>query len=460
MSGRIDFTMGFNTQSAALKSASDNGFRIYILGNFSGRPDGSWEQRKIRGIDSDNFDQVMNQIKPTLEIGSGLALQFETLDDFHPDAWLEKIQILADLQKLKKELSNPNTATQAAAKIQACCQKEANNETPIQPSPIESQEDMLQRLLGNKPKKTNASRDTVDRLIDQIIAPHIRKETSPQHQALINLIDSMLSQLLQALLHRQDFQNLEALWRATDALVNEKSGDEHCFFLVDISSAELLAEQRKGSRAFEQKLMHHAQSGEGQQDILLIGDYCFSDREEDRNLLQFCSNLANACDGIFLSGADPALIANVIFGAPGNDQKWAQYLNETSADKVMLAYPRYLLRLPYGSKRDPIEAFEFEECPAIPQSDALLWGNPAFLCTRVFIRTRQGQEREERYYFSDIPAFTFDHDGEHMLQPGTEALLNEMQANALLSRGFIPLIGFRQRQGIRLMAILTLSEHS
>jgi predicted component of type VI protein secretion system len=135
-------------------------------------------------------------------------------------------------------------------------------------------------------------------------------------------------------------------------------------------------------------------------------------------------------------------------------------LNEISADKVMLAYPRYLLRLPYGSKHDPIEAFEFEECPAIAQSDELLWGNPAFLCTHILIRTRQGKEREEHYYFSDIPAFTFDHDGEQMLQPGTEALLNETQANALLSRGVIPLIGFRQRQGIRLMAILTLSEHS
>ena len=461
MPGRIDFTMSFNTQRAAHKSDVGNGFRLYVLGNFSGRSDVSWEQRKIRGIDIDNFDQVMKQIRPALEIGSGLTLTFETLEDFHPDAWFEKIQILADLQKLKGELNNPNTAVQAAAKIQAYYQPKTKNDTPVQPQEAtESQEDTLQRLLGKSPERTPGRTGSVDQFIDQLVAPHVTKDTDPQHQALIKVIDSTMSQLLRMLLHLQDFQNLEALWRATEALVNEESSDEQRFFLVDISQAELVAELRKGSRVFEQKLLQHAQSGDSGQDILLIGDYCFSDSADDRGLLMYCSQLAKACEGCFLGGADISLIENSILGRSENLRSWAKYLNEISADRVILAYPRYLLRLPYGNKRDPIEALEFEECLANPQSDELLWGNPAFMCARFLIKTSQGDKNEDQLYFSDIPAFSIDQNGEQILQPETETLLNVTQANALLSQGITPLIGFRQRQGIRLITISTLSEHS
>jgi type VI secretion system ImpB/VipA family protein len=155
MSGRIDFTMDFNTKRTAHKSDSDNFFRFYILGDFSGRSDVPWEQRKIRKVDSDNFDQVINLIMPTFEIDTGLALKIETLDDFHPDTWFGKIQILADLQKLKKELSNPSTAEQAAMKIQAYYPSETKNDNsiPTKEAP-ESQEDILQRLLGKSPKNT------------------------------------------------------------------------------------------------------------------------------------------------------------------------------------------------------------------------------------------------------------------------------------------------------------------
>nr|WP_305908989.1 type VI secretion system contractile sheath large subunit [Methylomarinum sp. Ch1-1]MDP4521858.1 type VI secretion system contractile sheath large subunit [Methylomarinum sp. Ch1-1] len=43
-------------------------------------------------------------------------------------------------------------------------------------------------------------------------------------------IDAISSELLRTLLHRQDFQRLEALWRATEGLINEEGGDEHDFF--------------------------------------------------------------------------------------------------------------------------------------------------------------------------------------------------------------------------------------
>ena len=230
----------------------------------------------------------MAQIKPRLVTGSGAALEFKTLDDFHPDAWFEKFQLLADLRKLKKELSNPNMAEQAAAKIQAYFPSEAKPETAAQPqNAAESSDDMLERLLGRKPEKTADNTASVDQLIKQIVSPHITKDANPQHRVLTEVIDAAISQFLRGLLHRQDFQNLEALWRATEKLVKEDGSDELEVFLVDISRAELLAELTAGSNAFTEKLLQHAQAADEQREIVLIADYCFSSELTDQDLLNF-----------------------------------------------------------------------------------------------------------------------------------------------------------------------------
>lgn len=455
MPGRIDFTMGFNAQNAAYKIDSDTSYRIYILGSFSGESGLAWQQRNIKKIDIDNIEQVMGEFLPTLTISSELKLSFKTMDDFHPDIWLEKVKLLAELQQLKKQVSNPQSAAQAAAKIQAYFPTQAPNDRPepVQQT-TESQDDMLERLLGKKPESTHATSDSLAGFIDQIVSPYVTKDADPEHLDLINLIDASLSQILQSLLHRSDFQHLEALWKATAALVNEESADEQSIFLVDISQAELLAELKNDSHAFKQKLLKHVQLNEGEQDVLLISNYCFADTTEDRALLNYCSRLANTVGGYFLGAADDSFIANLGYSEPNNVQTLTQYLNEINADRVVLAYPRYLIRLPYGKKRDPIDAFEFEECSAIPQSDELLWGSSAFLCARVLIKN---STTADAFLFSDIPAFTFAQDGESILQPGVETVLTEKQANALLSLGISPVLGFRQRQGVRVLSIAMLS---
>ncbi|MCD2451190.1 type VI secretion system contractile sheath large subunit [Methylicorpusculum oleiharenae] len=458
MPGRIDFKMGFKTLNPAHKIPVDTGFRIYILGGFSGQSAISWEQRKIREINIDNFDQVMTQINPMIEINSGLTLQFKTREAFHPDAWFDKVPILTDLLQLKSELGNTKTAAQAAAKINAFRPVVTESDHAAH-SPIisETQEDLLQRLLGKKSENAADKTDSVQGFIDQIVSPYISQETKPEHEALINVIDVTISRFLQTQLHSPSFQNLEALWMATEALVNEDSGDRRTYFLVDIRQDELLAEQKRGSCVFEQKLLQQLQAGDGdQQTLLLAGDYYFSGSEDDKALLTYFSQLAATCNSCLLGGVHASFIENTILNRSDKVPQWEQFFNEINADRVVLAYPRYLLRLPYGNKRNPIDTFDFEECSIIPQSRELLWGHPAFLCTRGIIKNSEEQSGDEAFFFSDIPAFAFDQDGEKLLQPCVEMLLNEAQITTLLSRGIMPLIGFRQRQGIRLAAVSTL----
>ena len=67
----------------------------------------------------DNFEQFMTQILPALEIASGSKLQFETLDAFHPDVWLEKFRYWK-LTEIKTGVRQPEVGVvRAAAKIRA-----------------------------------------------------------------------------------------------------------------------------------------------------------------------------------------------------------------------------------------------------------------------------------------------------------------------------------------------------
>lgn len=459
MSGRIEFTLGVNTQGIASKKARDKPYRIYLLGDFSGRSDAVRNQHTIRSVDSDTFDRVMTQIGPSLELGSGLTLHFESIEDLHPDAWFDKIRILADLLELKKALGNPKTAAQAAGEIQSFYQIDPieNIAAQTRQTDVETDADTLQRLLGKAPESKTRDSDTVNKLIERIIAPHISQDIEPQNQALIDVIDLTIGQYLRSLLQRQDFRNLEALWRATEALVHQENADEHQFFLVDIRQTELTAGLNAGRGEFKRQLLEHVQLGGGEQDVLLVGDFSFTSSAEDRELLGFLSSIAQACGGCYLGAAAPSLIDKTVLGDSQNGNDWAQFLSEIACDNAVLAYPRYLVRWPYGARYDPIETLAFEECSMVPALNELLWGNPALLCARALIKMSQ-EGTDNPLVMSDVPALSYIVDDEPVLQPGTEALLNEVQVNALLSRGITPLIGFRQRQGVQLAAISTLAD--
>ncbi|WP_347986810.1 type VI secretion system contractile sheath large subunit [Methylomonas sp. AM2-LC] len=449
MSGRIDFSMDFNSQRTGKKSVSTNGYSIYLLGNFSGNTDTAWQQRQITRINVDNFEQILAKIKPSVQIKNGVSLFFESLDDFHPDHWLTKLPVLADLQSLKKQLLNPNTVAEAAAKIQALSLGELNPQpitTPIQQE-TESQDDMLERLLGKAPEKTVTPTSTVDQLLKQIVAPHVQPLANPNQAVLVAGVDGLCSEFIRSILHDSNFQKLEALWLASCALINEENSDEQNFFLVDISQAELSEELAQGGHAFTQKLFEHMQSGDTEQDVLLISDYYFSVQTEDLGLLKFLSGLAASCQATFIAAAASALFTSE------SQQVWPKLLQEIDAEQVVLAYPRYLIRMPYGAKREPVESFVLEEAGVVPNTQELLWANPAFLCARLLVRTSGGQANNDAAYFQDIPAFSYPQDGEQRLQAGTETVLTEMQANALLANGFTPVIGFTQRKGVRLMPV-------
>jgi predicted component of type VI protein secretion system len=447
MSGRIDFTLDFKTRAAKLKRNPGNQYRIYILGCFSGRSDNPETPCKIHKIDQDSFNRVMAEIAPLIDIDGGISLNFASLDDFHPDVWLHKVAFINELLILRGQLQNPVTATQAASKIQTFLSAESSVKVADSENVAESQDDMLQRLLGKQPDPQASATNSLEEFIKTMVAPHISQNIQPQNQQLIAIIDSTVNQFARNILHKHAFQSLEALWRGTDALLNEEAAERHSFYLLDIGQDELSTEIKIDSKAFTQTLLQHIQKFDVEQDVLLMGDFSFSGNSDDNELMAYCANLAEACNAQFLAAVDQAFL-----------QKMPDvHVNQKTAtiSSLMLAYPRYLLRLPYGNKRDPIDTIAFEECSPQPKLQELLWGNAAFVAARVLLRMAEDDASNDAQFFSDTPAFSFAKDGESILQPGTEVVLTETQANELLERGIMPLIGYQQQRGIRLLGVTT-----
>ena len=96
-------------------------FRILMLGDWSGdaeKPDP--ERRRPLEIDRDNFDDIMKKLRVRLDLeaeGGNLQLEFQSLDDFHPDELFKQVPMFADLRDLRRRLNNESTFNSASREV-------------------------------------------------------------------------------------------------------------------------------------------------------------------------------------------------------------------------------------------------------------------------------------------------------------------------------------------------------
>jgi type VI secretion system protein ImpB len=95
-------------------------FVVGVMGDFSGMPAEALppvRDRKFVQVDRDNFDDVLAGMKPRLvlrvpnklsEDGGSMSveLQFDKLDDFHPDNLVQQVEPLRKLVELRQNLND------------------------------------------------------------------------------------------------------------------------------------------------------------------------------------------------------------------------------------------------------------------------------------------------------------------------------------------------------------------
>lgn len=287
-------------------------------------------------------------------------------------------------------------------------------------------------------------------------------------QAMIAEIDQKLTEQVNKIMHHEDFQKLEGAWRGLHHLVNNTETDEMLKIRVmNISKKDLHKTLKKfKGTAWDQspifKKMYEEEYGQfgGEPYGCLVGDYHFDHSPPDVELLGEIAQVSAAAHAPFIAGVDPKVmqmdswqeLANPrdltkIFQTP-EYAAWRSLRESEDARYIGLAMPRFLARLPYGSKTDPVEEFDFEEDTEDADHNKYTWANSAYAmavnvnrsfkeygwCSRI-------RGIESGGAVEGLPTHTFptDDGGVDMKCP-TEIAISDRREAELAKNGFMPLV--------------------
>jgi len=287
-------------------------------------------------------------------------------------------------------------------------------------------------------------------------------------EAMIAEIDKKLSEQVNAILHHADFQKLESAWRGLHYLVNNTETDEMLKIRVmNISKNEVAKTlKRYKGTAWDQspifKKVYEEEYGQfgGEPFGCLVGDYYFDQSPPDVEMLGEMAKVSAAAHAPFIAAASPTLmqmnswqeLANPrdltkIFGTP-EYAAWRSLRESDDARYLGLAMPRFLSRLPYGAKTNPVEAFNFEEETGGGDHNKYTWTNAAYAMAVNINRSYKlyGWGTSIRGIESGgavegLPTHTFptDDGGVDMKCP-TEIAISDRREAELAKNGFMPLV--------------------
>jgi len=286
-------------------------------------------------------------------------------------------------------------------------------------------------------------------------------------ESMIAEIDRKLSEQINLILHHKDLQDLEGTWRGLHHLINNTETDEMLKIRVlNISKKDLgkTIKKFKGT-AWDQsplfKKMYEEEFGTpgGEPYGCLVGDYHFDHSPPDVEILSGMAQIAAAAHAPFIAGSDPRVMnmdswqelsnprdLTKIFGS-AEYAPWRSLRESEDSKYIGLAMPRFLSRLPYGSKTSPVEEFDFEEDTEGADHNKYTWSNSAFAmavninrafklygwCSRI-------RGVESGGMVEGLPCHTFptDDGGVDMKCP-TEIAITDRREAELAKNGFMPL---------------------
>lgn len=352
---------------------------------------------------------------------------------------------------------------------------EEKREATTQAAEAETMEkSAFDELLNKEFKpKTDRAREAVQSAV-QTLAMQALDQTaliSEDAVATIELIvaelDKKLTDQLNMIMHHADFQQVEGTWRGLSYLVNNTETDEQLKIRVlNISKKDLGKTLRKfKGTAWDQsplfKKMYEDEFGTpgGEPYGCLVGDYYFDHTPQSVEILEGMGKIAASAHAPFISAADPGLMNMDTWQELGNPRdltkimqtgeyaSWRSLRASDDSRYIGLTMPRFISRLPYGAKTEPVEEFEFEEDTEGADHSKYCWANSAFAmavninrafklygwCSRI-------RGAESGGMVEGLPTHTFptDDGGVDMKCP-TEIAITDRREAELAKNGMMPL---------------------
>ncbi|MDY0969889.1 type VI secretion system contractile sheath large subunit [Siccibacter turicensis] len=287
--------------------------------------------------------------------------------------------------------------------------------------------------------------------------------------AIIAEIDRKLTEQINLILHHSEFQSLESAWRGLNYLVTNTETDEKLKLrFMDISKNELRRNMKRYKGvAWDQsplfKKVYEEEYGQlgGEPYGCLVADYYFDHTAPDVDLLSSIAKVAASAHVPFITGASPTVLQmdswqelsnprdlTKIFTQNLEYAAWNSLRQSEDSRYIGLAMPRFLARLPYGVRTNPVDAFDFEETTDGADHNKYVWSNAAYAMAANINRSFKEygwctliRGVESGGVVEGLPSHTFptDDGGVDMKCP-TEIAISDRREAELAKNGFIPLI--------------------
>ena len=471
MSNRASLELALSATPKGRRKPPEEPFRILFLADLSGQAS-TGSSFKPHRVSFETFTATIRSLAPqaTVNIDAPISINetipIDDIDDFHPDALARSLGAFRTLRILGDRLNDPATRDEALIQIGELTSSSAaatptQEPLPDQESQDEDEGDMMERLLGASAGASSHTRaqEKVESFIQnvmgdaQIETPSLTAEVGKQQ------IDELMTATMRAVLLSQPLRSLERAWRSVAWLVQRLDNEAVEIHVVDLPKAELSAHLAKYMDRLDESKLHQlfCEPRSGDSWDAFVTDYSFALDANDLVLLTTLGAIAGQAGAPVLAHGEMNL-----YGCQSPEQLdtphdwhlpedelgelWSQVRAHPASQWVGLATPRMVLRQPYGPDSDPIDAFNFRELPARPDSESFLWGSPAIACAYLL-----GRAYADELDFTgtgdldieDLPAVLYDDGSGQALQPPVEALMGERAVNQIQSAGLIPMLGKR-----------------
>ena len=192
----------------------------------------------------------------------------------------------------------------------------------------------------------------------------------------------------------------------------------------------------------------------------MVGDYYFDHSPQDVELLNGMKKIAAASHCPFIAGASPDVMQMETWQELANPRdlskifqnteyaSWRSLRESEDSRYIGLALPKFLSRLPYSSKSNPVDEFDFEEDTDGSNHDKYTWSNAAYAMAVNINRSFKQygwctsiRGVESGGIVENLPTHTFptDDGGVDMKCP-TEIAISDRRESELANLGFMPLV--------------------
>lgn len=292
----------------------------------------------------------------------------------------------------------------------------------------------------------------------------------------IALIDDLIQDQLNVVLHHPRFQQLEASWRGVRYLTDQLAPKDNVKIRVlvirwreicrDIERAIEFDQSNLFGKIYEQEFGIAGGEPYG----LLLVDHEVQhlpgqgSPTDDISALKGLAEIAAAAFAPCILGAAPALLevdrfteigATTSFAGVFHKAAYARWRGVQEGEDARflgLTLPHVLMRLPYEDVGRGRDRFRFREDVSDPSGDAYLWGSASYAFAATVIRAFQGfrwfadirgarRDSLSGGLVTDLPVHSFATDaGGVAVKVSTDVALTESQEIGLSDAGLIPLM--------------------